>query len=287
MFQAKEHSRKNQLPTNILLLVDNCTAHSSSDCLQSDDGTVKVIFLPPNVTSLVQPMDKNVILPVKTTYRKKLLKKILSRRNPDVVLELKNLNLSNAIDMLKDSWDEIAPETIFKSWDALLSNYHPYRDYKEFLNLLPNLDKRSLETSDIEEIMSLALKLKKLSSDAVFETSEQNIIDWMNSDECIASVIQMTDEELIRFVNGEESIMDDISSELDQEEEFNESAESAESNESLQQNFDTESEEARLDSALSAVNNLIDFYQNNEDIQKSLMLRSLKNELIEKIVATI
>ena len=48
--QLKSKKRK------ILLLVDNCPAHPVVDNLQC----IKLVFLPPNVTSLLQPMDQGV-----------------------------------------------------------------------------------------------------------------------------------------------------------------------------------------------------------------------------------
>ena len=40
-----------------LLIMDNCSAHPDEELLISRDGLVKAMFLPPNVTSLIQPMD--------------------------------------------------------------------------------------------------------------------------------------------------------------------------------------------------------------------------------------
>ncbi len=44
-----------------LLLLDNCSAHPDEDELVSSDGKIKAVFLPPNVTSLIQPMDQGVL----------------------------------------------------------------------------------------------------------------------------------------------------------------------------------------------------------------------------------
>ena len=44
-----------------ILFLDNCSAHPSEDELVSADGKITAKFLPPNVTSLVQPMDQGVL----------------------------------------------------------------------------------------------------------------------------------------------------------------------------------------------------------------------------------
>ena len=48
-----------------LLLLDNCSAHPSEEELISEDGAIFANFLPPNVTSLIQPMDQGVLQMVK------------------------------------------------------------------------------------------------------------------------------------------------------------------------------------------------------------------------------
>ena len=58
-----KHSRK------ILLLVDNCTAHPAFDMLKS----IRLDFLPPNTTSLIQPMVQGIIKNFKVHYRKELV----------------------------------------------------------------------------------------------------------------------------------------------------------------------------------------------------------------------
>ena len=49
----------------IVLLVDNCPAHSSIDNLASTE----LIFLPPNTASKLQPMDQGVIPSMKAHYK--------------------------------------------------------------------------------------------------------------------------------------------------------------------------------------------------------------------------
>ena len=53
----------------ILLLVDNCTAHPHVSTLKN----IQLEFLPPNTTSLIQPMDQGIIEKLKTLYRKELV----------------------------------------------------------------------------------------------------------------------------------------------------------------------------------------------------------------------
>ena len=52
-----------------VLLLDNAPAHPADTILSSKDGKVKAMFLPPNTTSLLQPMDQGVIESMKRHYR--------------------------------------------------------------------------------------------------------------------------------------------------------------------------------------------------------------------------
>ena len=60
-----------------VLLLDNAPAHHNSEKLVSNDGKVKCIFLPPNTTSILQPMDQGVIVACKRLYKKKFLEEVL------------------------------------------------------------------------------------------------------------------------------------------------------------------------------------------------------------------
>ena len=57
---SREAERKDLQP-KALLLFDNCVAHPEKDEMVSDDGLIVAKFLPPNVTSLIQPMDQCVL----------------------------------------------------------------------------------------------------------------------------------------------------------------------------------------------------------------------------------
>ena len=71
------------------LLLDNCSAHPDEETLVSQDGLVIAKFLPPNVTSLIQPMDQGVLESLKRRYRKSLLRDILLQDNLDLVMSQK------------------------------------------------------------------------------------------------------------------------------------------------------------------------------------------------------
>ncbi|GFU62213.1 uncharacterized protein TNCV_2474441 [Trichonephila clavipes] len=63
---AVKKFNKNDLPQRAILLIDNAPSHPGTEELSS--GEIKAIFLPPNVTPLLQPMDQFVLQKLKQIY---------------------------------------------------------------------------------------------------------------------------------------------------------------------------------------------------------------------------
>ena len=87
------------LSPQALLLLDNALSHSSARTLVSADGKIKCMFLPPNVTSLIQPMDQGVIENIKRRYKKHLLRKLLlgSSEHDSFIEFAKSLTVKDAV----------------------------------------------------------------------------------------------------------------------------------------------------------------------------------------------
>lgn len=98
----------------ILLIVDNCTAHSPL----SQFTNISLTFLPPNTTSLTQPMDMGVIKMLKTKYRSQLVRHVLSllenqMPSSSTALQISaKVDLLTAIQMVADSWRQVSTRAI-------------------------------------------------------------------------------------------------------------------------------------------------------------------------------
>jgi hypothetical protein len=76
---------------NILLIMDNASCHSLSGVQHKQLSgftalpmtNVTIFFLPPNCTSVVQPLDQGIIVPFKLRYKSKLLEWVLSQFDLD------------------------------------------------------------------------------------------------------------------------------------------------------------------------------------------------------------
>ena len=103
-----------------MLLLDNAPSHPPEQQLRSRDGSIFVMYMPPNVTSLIQPMDQNIIRLTKLYYRKFLLSSVLSKNPENISEALKKVTLREAVLNLHMAWNELNQQTIQKCWNNLL-----------------------------------------------------------------------------------------------------------------------------------------------------------------------
>lgn len=90
----------------IVLLMDQCAAHPKQMTLQS----VNVVFLPPNATSHLQPLDAGIIRNVKCHFKGLLVRRLLAK------IDRKDANLLisilDAMHFVAVAWDRVTPATI-------------------------------------------------------------------------------------------------------------------------------------------------------------------------------
>ncbi|XP_048474050.1 jerky protein homolog isoform X2 [Rhincodon typus] len=118
---VKQHFRKNGKPedSKCILLLDNCRAHPPESKLVS--GNIFVIYLPPKVTALIQPMDQGIIENLKCHYRKDFLRKLLSN-NEKITEFQKAYSLKDAVYNLACAWKLVKPQTLRRAWHKLWPN---------------------------------------------------------------------------------------------------------------------------------------------------------------------
>ena len=104
---VKRFCKEKGLEEKALLLLDNAPSHPSSTTLQSEDGKIKAMFLPPNTTAIIQLMDHGVLDPCKTRYKRKLLAHITLENEsedksvPDI---LKGLTMKDVVYWVAAAW---------------------------------------------------------------------------------------------------------------------------------------------------------------------------------------
>ena len=95
---------------NVILFLDNATVHPTS--LIDMYSNIKIVFLPKNTTSRLQPLDAGIIQSFKTKYRKKLMRYVIARINDDLFASEIDIDILQAITWVADAWNEVSVETI-------------------------------------------------------------------------------------------------------------------------------------------------------------------------------
>nr|XP_022903170.1 tigger transposable element-derived protein 1-like [Onthophagus taurus] len=116
--EVKGYCSKNNLAFKALLLFDNAPGHPIT--LNELCPNVKVIFLPPNTTSLIHPMDQTVIAAFRKYYLRatmaSMIKAIDDSKELTVKSYWKDYNIHNGIKNISASWEEVKETTMKRAW---------------------------------------------------------------------------------------------------------------------------------------------------------------------------
>ncbi|GFX74533.1 tigger transposable element-derived protein 1 [Trichonephila clavipes] len=115
--EVEAYMKEKSLDFKVLLIVDNAASHP-----QLEHPNVQLVFLPPNTTSLIQPLDQGIIATFKKYYVKAMHKFILNKlenesltvknvwkqsllmmksRNPNTMARTKRLSLTECVNLLR------------------------------------------------------------------------------------------------------------------------------------------------------------------------------------------
>ena len=136
--ELREYCRSHGLPFKILMLLDNAPAHPQALLDLNED--ISFVYLPPNTTFLIQPMDQGVIRMFRTHFLQKAWRSL--SRKCDVLLEelekaaeapqdpvelqkdvvrrhWKEYTIRDALWHVRDTWKEVTTNCIRGSWKKL------------------------------------------------------------------------------------------------------------------------------------------------------------------------
>jgi hypothetical protein len=112
--EVEKFCRGNDIPFKILLIVDNAPGHHAH--LDDIHASVKVAFLPPNTTSIIQPMDHGVIANFEAYYVRRTCVQAVEAidRGTDKTLRdfWKSYNIYQAIVNIAKAWAEVTQKKI-------------------------------------------------------------------------------------------------------------------------------------------------------------------------------
>ena len=92
----------------VVLFLENTTCHNINVPLTN----VKLVFLPPNTTSLIQPLDQGIIRTFKCHYRHFLSMMEAIEKDPRPREVAREVDVLRALQWVKTAWSLVTPTTI-------------------------------------------------------------------------------------------------------------------------------------------------------------------------------
>lgn len=191
--QVKKNQEKTGSTGKVLLVIDNAPSHPSEMTLNSNDGKFNVLFLPPNVTSIFQPMDQGVIETFKRFYRKQLLRMLLlgmENSEESVQKTYTKLNLRDTVYMAVDAWASVKNTTLKKAWNKLY-----LRDDSQ--------ETAPIENNDFDDEDDIQLNRQVQQAPGFEKCDKPNIEEWLNCDVDDPGYQILTDEEIVQQIKDE------------------------------------------------------------------------------------
>jgi transposase-like protein len=172
----------------VAMILDNCRAHPKVQGLKS----IKLFFLPPNTTSITQPMHQGIIQNLKVQYRHKLVTRGII---PAVEKKVKfQWSILDAMDALCDAWKAVKPQTVANCFR-----------HCGFVAPQPEDSEAPAATEDLEDPeddFPLSVLAARLQSIGMPEPAD----GWMDVDQHIATSAPLTDDGIIQEVQAQAQV---------------------------------------------------------------------------------
>lgn len=119
--EVRAYLQEKGLPNKILLLLDNAPGHPVALDGMCDDA--EVVFMPPNTTSLIQPLDQGVIAAFKAYYTRRCMQRLHAAldANSDlsVIQYWKTFTIADCLSIVRECLQDLRPQTVIGCWRAL------------------------------------------------------------------------------------------------------------------------------------------------------------------------
>ncbi|KAG7154044.1 Tigger transposable element-derived protein 1-like 30 [Homarus americanus] len=166
---VKKFCEQQNVPFKILLLLDNAPGHSP--LLLDRQPNVKVVFLPPNTTSLIQPLDQELICNVKAAFSAKKFKLLNDYTNTKDELR----NLGNI-----DSKSEDDEEQQLAEQEVLVKHFWRKFNVKKALS--------------VATVFQTVAKLRSVTAAGFFQTTNDDILEVIRDPDVTADEMQDDDD---------------------------------------------------------------------------------------------
>ena len=183
----------------VILFLDNATCHPES--IDDKFSNIKILFLPKNTTSRLQPLDAGIIRKFRVKYRKSLVKYVLSRINDNISAAeiVQDVNILMAIRWVQRAWKDVTRSTVKQCFEKC-----GFREGDD--ELMEDVD------ALVKEFFSDVSPDEYVDFDAELATAEPGIkidtLGWRQKAraECIDSVINSTFRQVVISDESEDEV---------------------------------------------------------------------------------
>ncbi|CAB5393057.1 unnamed protein product [Rhizophagus irregularis] len=211
----------------VLLLIDNAGSHfnpkrfkknddmDDEEISESDDEqeskkqkkkekpavdltNIELVYLPPNTTAHLQPMDAGIIHSFKAKYKQEFCRHLIRQFDSGVDHVKNKLNIKEAIDYIAESWNNVTPTTIQNCWIKT--------------GILPSCDDDNTDEEDLDddELENLLINLPEETAD---------VLEYFQLlDREIPTEEHLTEEQIIDMVRNEENQVEESEDDDENEE---------------------------------------------------------------------
>ncbi|KAM6471896.1 uncharacterized protein PHA67_002618 isoform 2-T2 [Liasis olivaceus] len=159
---VEKYCKENNIAFKVLLILDEAPGHSTT--LSSLCENVKTIFLPPNATSLLQPMDQGAIATFKAYYIRRTFEQAIAKTTGDDAVSLtefwRNYNIRHAIENIHHAWQQLTADHMRGGWKPILphcansSAFEENTVIEEITKIGRELGFDELERDDVQELLN-------------------------------------------------------------------------------------------------------------------------------------
>lgn len=183
--ELEVYCKQERIPFKILLVVDNAPSHPPH--LADISNNIKIVFLPPNTTSLIQPCDQGIIATFKAYYIRSTLAdlvKVTEQQNITVRDYWRQFTVKDALRFIKESWEEVPRSCLNGVWKKLCPAF--VHDFKGFsindnlastnsksLRLAQQVGFENLDSEDIDELLDS--QNEELSNEDLLEIERERV----------------------------------------------------------------------------------------------------------------
>ena len=176
---VKKYLQDNNLPLKCLLCLDNAPAHPPGleDDILDEFKFIKVLYLPPNTTPILQPMDQQVISNFKKLYTKHLFRQCFNvTQSTNLTLRefwRSHFNIVHCLKIIDQAWEGVTRRTLNSAWKKLWPDAVAPRDFEGFA---PEPASESGAETDVEEIVSIGKSMGlEVDEDDITELVEEHL----------------------------------------------------------------------------------------------------------------